>query len=69
MASGIVSAACSFLLLHAWGKAGDCAPGEIDGQCGMSAAAGDLFGIVVASVIVIVFAVWSAAIWSGKGRS
>jgi len=35
----------------AWGKAGDCHPGEVDGQCGLSTFLGLVYGI--AGVLMI----------------
>ena len=50
----------SFVLFSYIGKAGDCKPHEIDGQCGMSTFFGFVFGIFSASVILICGGVYLA---------
>jgi len=37
----------------AWGKAGDCHPGEVDGQCGLSTFMGFMYGVAAALVILM----------------
>jgi hypothetical protein len=41
-----VVAVLFFLVMVYWGKAGDCKPHEIDGQCGLSTFVGFLYGAV-----------------------
>jgi hypothetical protein len=47
-------AAVIFFCCYSSGRAGDCKPHEIDGQCGLSTFAGLLFGLGGAAVIVFV---------------
>ena len=42
-----------YLALAYVGRAGDCAPHEVDGQCGMSTFVGRLYGAVGAAVLVV----------------
>ena len=53
----------TFWLLRAWGIAGDCTPQEVDGQCGMSSAMGELFGIISVCVIFAVGMIGLAIGW------
>jgi hypothetical protein len=53
----------AFWLLRAWGIAGDCKPQEVDGQCGMSSAMGQLFGIITGCVIFGVGMIGLAISW------
>jgi uncharacterized membrane protein YciS (DUF1049 family) len=50
-AFGLGCAAIMFLTFYLSGKAGDCKPQEIDGQCGMSTFVGFLFGAIAGAVI------------------
>jgi hypothetical protein len=43
----------TFALSSYLGKAGDCKPHEIDGQCGMSTFVGFVFGIFSGAVVLI----------------
>jgi hypothetical protein len=47
--SAAIAVAAGFTL---WGWLGDCAKGEIDGQCGMSTAFGLILGLVGAFIIL-----------------
>jgi hypothetical protein len=53
---GLALSVAVVFLIAAWfsGKAGDCKPQEVDGQCGLSTFAGLLFGVIGAVVIVLV---------------
>lgn len=47
--SAAIAIAAGFTL---WGWLGDCGPGEIDGQCGMSTAFGVVLGLVGAFFVL-----------------
>jgi hypothetical protein len=36
-----------------WGRLGDCAPGQIDGQCGMATFVGTALGVLLAFIILV----------------
>jgi hypothetical protein len=60
-------AALSFWTGRAWGAAGDCQPQQIDGQCGMSTAYGEVIGLVGGVLIATVGCVGAGLYWRGKG--
>jgi hypothetical protein len=63
----IATAGVIFFALRAWGIAGDCRPNQVDGQCGMSSAFGELFGMVAAAVILVAGFIGLFITW-GKSR-
>jgi hypothetical protein len=40
------------------GRATDCSPGQIDGQCGMSTFFGSLFGTLAGAVVLVGMTLW-----------
>jgi hypothetical protein len=57
-----ISILIAFLLLvsgYQYGKAGDCRPGEIDGQCGLSTACGIIYGTLGSLLVILSAAVYS----------
>jgi hypothetical protein len=68
---GLAVLVASVFFFAAWfsGKAGDCKPHEVDGQCGLSTFAGLLFGVIGAMVIVVVSSIAiGIAAWRRDGR-
>ena len=43
---------------YAFGKAGDCKPGQVDGQCGLSTFVGLLYGVVAGLTIFLSLSVY-----------
>ena len=52
----------------AWGWLGDCAPHEVDGQCGMSTAFGAAIGLI-SSFILLALGHWLPALYRVGSRS
>jgi uncharacterized membrane protein YdjX (TVP38/TMEM64 family) len=50
----VLGAAIAFSACRAWGHSNDCSPHQVDGQCGLATAMGDLFGTVAACLILTV---------------
>ena len=48
----ILMAFCSPVIGYLTGKAGDCQPGQIDGQCGLSTFVGIVYGVFGSLVIL-----------------
>ena len=48
----ILMAFCSPAIGYLSGKAGDCQPGQIDGQCGLSTFVGIVYGVLGSLVIL-----------------
>ncbi len=66
---GTIAAAIIFFLIAVHlGKAGDCAPHEIDGQCGLSTFVGFLYGVAGALVILVTCGVAIAIDALRRGR-
>jgi hypothetical protein len=62
----VVVAAIAQQVFALWGRTGDCASKQIDGQCGMSTAFGEIFGWVAAGVIVLAGFVGIFIVWDKK---
>ena len=60
----IAIAAFAFFGLKHWGIASDCRPNQVDGQCGMSTAFGELFGIIAAVVIFVGGMIGLSIMWA-----
>jgi hypothetical protein len=58
-----------FLGVRQLGIEGDCAPNQIDGQCGMSTALGSFFGLVGAAVVMIPGTISTVISWRRRMRS
>ena len=54
---------------YAFGKAGDCKPGEIDGQCGMSTFFGLLYGVGAGLTIFLSLSVYFLIVAYGRRRA
>jgi hypothetical protein len=51
---------------YAWGVANDCTPDQIDGQCGMAIALGELIGRIGGGIIAILGTVAAVRYWRAK---
>jgi hypothetical protein len=51
------------------GKAGDCGPHDVDGQCGLSTFAGLLTGLAGGAVVLLVGSVWTVVQWHRSRKS
>jgi len=49
----LTSALAAFFLLTYLGKINDCAPNQIDGQCGLASGMGMFFGAILGAVIFL----------------
>jgi Flp pilus assembly pilin Flp len=61
-------AGLSFWVGRAWGAAGDCLPQQIDGQCGMSTAYGELLGVIGGALLAVGGTIGASLYWRRKGN-